>query len=134
MIDRDNIIRMALETGMMVPTSRDHTERLERFAALVAAAEREKVERWEIGSGFTPGPENNIEDVLVELEYQIREDEREACAKVCSDRAMHCELEAQRAIENGEHDEVSAIRSTAWQISVCAADIRARGQACPGSS
>ena len=37
MIDRDNIIRMALETGMMVPTSRDHTERLERFAALVAA-------------------------------------------------------------------------------------------------
>ena len=41
MIDRDNIIRMALETGMMVPTSRDHTERLERFAALVAERERE---------------------------------------------------------------------------------------------
>ena len=38
---RDDIIRMAREAGMMVPASRDHTERLERFAALVAAAERE---------------------------------------------------------------------------------------------
>ena len=32
----------------------------------------------------------------------------------------------QEAIEAGERDEVSAIRSTAWQISVCAAAIRAR--------
>ena len=56
------------------------------------------------------------------------EREREACAQVCSDRAMHCESDAQRAIENGEHDEVSAIRATAWQISVCAADIRTRGK------
>ena len=55
--------------------------------------------------------------------------EREACAKVCDDKAMHCEAKAQEAIEAGEHDEVSAIRSTAWQISVCAAAIRARGAA-----
>jgi hypothetical protein len=55
--------------------------------------------------------------------------EREACAKVCVDKAMHCETKAQEAIEAGEHDEVSAIRSTAWQISVCAAAIRARGNA-----
>ena len=53
--------------------------------------------------------------------------EREACAKVCEDKAMYCETKAQEAIEAGEHDEVSAIRSTAWQISVCAAAIRARG-------
>lgn len=55
--------------------------------------------------------------------------EREACAKVCDDKAMRCETRAQEAIEAGEHDEVSAIRSTAWQISVCADAIRARGAA-----
>lgn len=55
--------------------------------------------------------------------------EREACAKVCDDKAMHCETKAQEAIEAGERDEVSAIRSTAWQISACAAAIRARGAA-----
>lgn len=95
---RDDIIRMAREAGL-VRAGNNWTEparwgmtELERFAELVAAAERE------------------------------------ACAKVCSDRAMHCESEAQRAISNGEHDEVSAIRSTAWQISVCAADIRSRSK------
>ena len=109
MIDRDEIISMAREAGFITgvthassgyshpfvhpatfPTS---LAELERFAALVAAAERE------------------------------------ACAMVCSERAVQCESEAQRAIENGEPDEVSAIRSTAWQISVCAAAIRARSQA-----
>ena len=52
--------------------------------------------------------------------------EREQCAKVCSDRAMLCEREAQRLIENEEHDEVNAVRAMAWNVSVCAAVIRAR--------
>lgn len=43
---------------------------------------------------------------------------------VCDAEAMRCEAAAQRAIEDGEHDEVSPIRSTAWKISVCAAAIR----------
>ena len=38
---RDDIIRMAREAGMLVPQYRDHNEHLERFAALVASAERE---------------------------------------------------------------------------------------------
>ncbi len=54
----------------------------------------------------------------------VAADEREACAKVCDDEALRCEAAVQRA----EPDEVSAIRSTAWKISVCAATIRARGQ------
>ena len=43
MIDRDNIIRMAREAGFNWPEVATTTieERLERFAALVAAAERE---------------------------------------------------------------------------------------------
>lgn len=53
--------------------------------------------------------------------------EREACAKLCQDKAMRLETKAQEAIEAGEHGEVNAIRSTAFQISVCAAAIRARG-------
>ena len=61
------------------------------------------------------------------VEMAIAE-EREACAKVCEDKAMRLETKAQEAIEAGEHGEVNAIRSTAWQISVCAAEIRARGQ------
>ena len=102
-----DVIRLAREAGFKASvgkTDRDGkyhpdvnalskdvpVEWLERFAALVAAAEREE------------------------------------CAKVCDDKAMHCETKAQEAIEAGERDEVSAIRSTAWQISVCAAAIRAR--------
>lgn len=52
--------------------------------------------------------------------------EREACAKVCDSEADNMERGAQHAIENGEHDEVSAIRSTAWKLSVAANRIRAR--------
>ena len=95
------------------------------FAKLVAASEREAIE-----SALTD-PENQPSQwgtVAIEhMEQQVAA-EREACAKVCSGRAMKCESEAQRAIENGEHDEVSAIRSTAWQISVCAAATRARSK------
>ena len=92
---RDEIIAMATEAGLnsyrIAPG--EALAVWERFAALVAAKERE------------------------------------ACAKVCSDKALRCEAEAQRAIDNGEHDEISAIRSAAWQISTCAAAIRARGAA-----
>jgi len=90
-MNREDIIRMAREAGIVFDDKA--APFYERFAALVAAAERE------------------------------------ACAKVCEDKSMHCEKKAQEAIEAGEHDEVIAIRSTAWQISVCAAAIRARGQA-----
>lgn len=56
----------------------------------------------------------------------IPAEEREECAKVCDTDANRMESEAQHAIENGEHDEVSAIRSTAWKLSVAASRIRAR--------
>lgn len=77
--------------------------------------------------------EKHVQDVLDDLERLVATayargvtDERDACAKVCDDKAMRCETKAQEAIEAGENDEVSAIRSTAWQISVCGAAIRAR--------
>ena len=101
---RDDIIRMAREAGIKQAIETPHllmVHELERFAALVAArtlegsydemialvraSEREKVARWQIGSGYTTGHGETIEDLLVELEWQVRESEREACAKVCEE-------------------------------------------------
>lgn len=94
----DDITRMAQEAGWsgiysqwVSSTEREHLtvpvtmEQIKRFANLVAAAEREKVARWQIGSGYTTGHGETIEDLLVELEWQVRESEREACAKVCEE-------------------------------------------------
>ena len=83
-VNREDIIRMAREAGFEIDCcSLEWHDRVERFAVLVAAAEREKVARWQIGSGYTTGHGDTIEDLLVELEWQVREAEREACAKVC---------------------------------------------------
>jgi hypothetical protein len=103
-MDREDIIRMAREAGLD-PDLWNYTDAFERFAALVAAAEREKVARWHIGSGYTTGHGDTIEDLLVELEWQVRESEREACAKVCEDRE----------------------RANLYGVKECAAAIRARG-------
>jgi len=47
------------------------------------AAEREMVTQWMIAHEFSTGHGNSVADLLKELEWQIREQEREACAKVC---------------------------------------------------
>ena len=55
---------------------------LERFAALVAAAEREKVAQWMLDHSYATGHGDTTEDLLKELDWQIRESEREACARI----------------------------------------------------
>lgn len=66
------------------------------FAALVAAAERNKLAAWMISRGYTTGHGDTIEDLLQELEWQIAENwtralvkgvegEREACAKLAQE-------------------------------------------------
>ena len=90
---RDDIIRMAREAGFWVSDDGileggDDDAGFERFAALVAAAECEKVARWMIRNGYATGHGDTIEDLLTELEWQVAEREREACAKVC-DGWMH---------------------------------------------
>ena len=81
---QDEIIEMARQAGIA-----KHglgwtcwEGQLEAFVKLVAAKEREKVARWQIGSGYTTGHGDTIEDLLVELEWQVRESEREACAVI----------------------------------------------------
>ncbi len=101
-MDREEIIRTAreaeliMETDCTTPWMEDHdlTPYLERFAALVAAHEREKLAAWMIQRGFATGHGDSIEKLLEELEWQIEEsvrNEREACAKVCDVLAVHPE-------------------------------------------
>lgn len=99
-MNQDDIIRMAREAG------------------------------WEMDDSFVLEPEviwYISQETLKRFAALIAAHEREACAKLCQDKAMRLETKAQEAIEAGEHGEVNAIRSTAFQISVCAAAIRARG-------
>ena len=78
----EEIIRMAREAGLD-PDLWNYTDAFERFAALVAAAEREKVAAWMMRQGYATGHGDTVEDLLKELEWQIRESEREACAREC---------------------------------------------------
>jgi hypothetical protein len=98
-MERDTIIQLARQAGFDqtgLASFQEFTARIERFAALVAAAEREKVARWMMGRGYATGHGDTIEDLLQELDWQIAENwnralingittEREACAKVCDD-------------------------------------------------
>jgi hypothetical protein len=79
---RDDIIKMAREAGLLPidigPTietwqMRRKEESLVRFAALVAAAEREKVAAWMMERGYATGHGDTIEELLKELEWQISE-------------------------------------------------------------
>jgi hypothetical protein len=79
-----------IETWQM----RRKEESLVRFAALVAAAEREKVAAWMTERGYATGHGDTIEDLLKELEWQIREQEREACIDIVAMHGGSVEIEA----------------------------------------
>ena len=111
-MNREDIIRMALEAELIYwhPNSTfsdgvwwmdagEPGDELERFAALVAAAEREKVAAWMIQRGYATGHGDTTEDLLKELDWQVlanwssamktgAENEREACAKVADNQAQ----------------------------------------------
>ena len=100
---RDDIIRLAREAGASEfrfekepDLTLSRMTKIERFASLVAAAEREKVTKWMLERGYATGHGDTTEDLLQELEWQILEGwnralingvetEREACAKVCEE-------------------------------------------------
>jgi hypothetical protein len=82
-MNRDDIVRMWEKANNWSIESWPNTiDELERFAKLVAAAEREKVANWMMQRGYATGHGDTTEDLLQELEWQVRESEREACAKV----------------------------------------------------
>jgi hypothetical protein len=71
---REEVMEMAYESGMIAGYEGE-PDLLERFAALVAAAEREACKQWFI-------------DDSVRFAEQVALDEREACAAVCDARYM----------------------------------------------
>ena len=94
-MNKEEIIRMAREAGCKPFRSPEHWDDvqvfatpdvLERFASLVAAAERNKLAAWMMRQGYATGHGDTVEDLLKELEWQIEErisNEREACASIC---------------------------------------------------
>ena len=89
-MNRLEIIRVAREAGIRLASQSDtvdprnvYSHELERFAALVAAHEREKIAQWMMERGYATGHGDTIEDLLKELEWQAAEREREECAKFC---------------------------------------------------
>ena len=91
---RDDIIKMAqkarlpyeYDTGRIL-----YLNQIERFAKLVAAAEREKVAQWMMQEGYATGHGDSIEDLLQELEWQVQEREREACAQMVDDMVRYAD-------------------------------------------
>lgn len=79
---------------------------------LAVAAEREKVARWQIGAGYSTGHGDTIEDLLVELEWQVREAEREVIAQWVGDMCKGLDHKTiAMAIRNGGNDSRMPSRS-----------------------
>ena len=112
---QEEIIELARQAGCpmanMMPMYFTDTQllvMLKAFAKLVAEKEREVVATWIMDKGFATGHGDSIVDLLDQLEWQIAEKEREACADIC--------------------DRFQA-RDVGMQPAECAGAIRARGQA-----
>ena len=87
-IPREDIIRMAREAGDWDGQTAEFNDvGLERFAALVAAHEREKVAKWMVERGYATGHGDSIEDLLTEIDWQAAEREREACRLIVLDNS-----------------------------------------------
>jgi hypothetical protein len=72
---QEEILRMAREAGLC----------------------RNKVASWMQAQGYATGHGDTVVDLLKELEWQVRESEREACAKLCAE--LHPGLSSQRVAE-----------------------------------
>ena len=117
---QDEIIRMALEAGFQDFAIGVRQENLERFAALVAA----HVKSDQIQTAYQQGCEDmkrRMEKRMQQLEGQLQlcqtsvAHEREACAKVCEERADSYKY----ATDPWAHEHIS-------EANTCAAAIRTR--------
>jgi hypothetical protein len=119
---KEDIIGMAREAGDWNGQTAEFNDiGLERFAALVAAHEREKVAQWMVERSYATGHGDTIEDLLTEIDWQSAEREREGCVKVC--------LEQIEAYTSSQYttDPLGGYRER-FGAGGCAAAIRARGE------
>ena len=70
-----------------LPQGLDANEFIYKLVNWAVDIEREKVAKWMMGQGYATGHGDTIEDLLKELEWQVAEREREACAKLCDEQS-----------------------------------------------
>ena len=88
-MNREEVIKLAKQSGLFVELVLERDlDWLERFAALVASAEREKVATWMMQCGYATGHGDTIEDLLKELDWQAKEIERSMCVQIVESEAM----------------------------------------------
>ena len=58
-------------------------ENIKTLVKRAVEAERNKVAQWMMARGYATGHGDTVEDLLKELDWQVREEERELCAQVC---------------------------------------------------
>ena len=75
-MNQEDIIRMAREAELVYGSDEKPLGSVTRFAALVAAAERENLAAWMMRQGYATGHGDTTEDLLKELEWQIEESVR----------------------------------------------------------
>lgn len=117
-MNRNDVIQLGEEAGI-IPIQSFSMTNLENFAALienklrqtyeerlhaVEAIQREKLVRWMMQHGYATGHGDSIEELLIELKWQINERisilaaaEREACALVCDRIAEEERYEEEQA-------------------------------------
>ena len=54
-------------------------------------SDKEKVSQWMMDKGYATGHGDSVVDLLQELEWQVAEREREACAKVAESYEPTCD-------------------------------------------
>ena len=86
-------------------------------------AEREKVAAWMRSKSYATGHGDTTEDLLKELEWQVAEREREACARI----ADKCIEDSQKVTPESEQQEnyMVAMRILSEEFAIA---IRARGE------
>ena len=89
---REDIINMAAQAGIDETVWVFNDEAIERFAALVAAAEREKVAAWMRARSYATGHGDTVEDLLKELEWQVAERVTWKCAEVAEAYEPRCDV------------------------------------------
>ena len=104
LVNRDDIIRMAKESGLdsilddwlheFTPGNWPETDiqELDHFVALVAAAEREKVAAWMRSKSYATGHGDTTEDLLEEIQAQVAENERWKCAEIAEAYEPRCDV------------------------------------------
>lgn len=103
-MDREDIIKLAREAGFKVDwqhadVAEIKAKRYEYFAALVAAAEREKLAAWMMRQGYATGHGDSTEDLLKELEWQIEERIRREWVGLTADEIWKCNKASGSAVE-----------------------------------